>query len=211
MDHEHILALVEAVHWAHGEAIHGFAANAAFVDDESQFSTPNTLERATLAKKVVPYTQQREPVLLLQRVKLISARGPPASLGPKPSSIWAANNLNLLPEAHSQRRALRVFWASPAGIGAKSQFAAETTKSWLVLFARAVRPRERSARRLARRQPVYVYVGDLGHSSRQPPVALAHVWRERQLVRQLWPLAFDHGSRFIRDMLDALDIRACIL
>jgi hypothetical protein len=63
MDHEHILALVEAVHGAHGDAIHGFAANAAFVDDESQFSTPNSLERATLAKKVVPYTQQSEPVL----------------------------------------------------------------------------------------------------------------------------------------------------
>src|SRR5262249_3109120 len=60
MDHEHILPLVEAVHGAHGDAIHGFAANAAFVDDESQFRTPNTLERATLAKKVVPYTQQSE-------------------------------------------------------------------------------------------------------------------------------------------------------
>jgi hypothetical protein len=74
MDHEHILALVEAVHGAHGDAIHGFAANAAFVDDESQFSTPNTLERATLAKKVVPYTQQLEPVPLLQRVKTRLAR-----------------------------------------------------------------------------------------------------------------------------------------
>jgi hypothetical protein len=42
-------------------------------------------------------------------------------------------------------------------------FAAETTKSWLVLFARAVRPTERSARRLARQQPVYVYGGDRGH------------------------------------------------
>jgi hypothetical protein len=41
--------------------------------------------------------------------------------------------------------------------------AAETTKSWLVLFARAVRQRERSARRLGRPQPVYVHVGDLGH------------------------------------------------
>jgi hypothetical protein len=41
--------------------------------------------------------------------------------------------------------------------------AAETTKSWLVLFARAVRPTERSARPLARQQPVYVYVGDLRH------------------------------------------------
>src|SRR5262249_55405053 len=36
-------------------------------------------------------------------------------------------------------------------------------KSWLVLFARAVRPTERSARRPARHQPVYVYVDDLGH------------------------------------------------
>jgi hypothetical protein len=51
MDHEHVLALVEADHGAHGHAINGFAANAAFVDDESQFSTPNTIERATLAKK----------------------------------------------------------------------------------------------------------------------------------------------------------------
>src|SRR5262249_32254876 len=42
-------------------------------------------------------------------------------------------------------------------------FAAETTKSWLVLFVRAVRPTERSARRPARQQPGYVYVGDLGH------------------------------------------------
>src|SRR5262249_11833277 len=42
-------------------------------------------------------------------------------------------------------------------------FAAETTKSWPGLFSRAVRPTERSARRLGRPQPVYVYVGDLGH------------------------------------------------
>ena len=27
----------------------------------------------------------------------------------------------------------------------------------------------------------------------------------RQLVRQLGPLAFDHGARFIRDVVDALD------
>jgi hypothetical protein len=40
-------------------------------------------------------------------------------------------------------------------------FAAEMTKSWLVLFARAVGPTERSVRPLARQQPVYVYVGDL--------------------------------------------------
>jgi hypothetical protein len=28
----------------------------------------------------------------------------------------------------------------------------------------------------------------------------------RQLVRRFWPLAFDHGPYFIRDMVDALDI-----
>jgi hypothetical protein len=42
-------------------------------------------------------------------------------------------------------------------------FAAETTKFWLVLFARTVRPTERSARPLARQRPVYVYVDDLCH------------------------------------------------
>jgi hypothetical protein len=44
---------------------------------------------------------------------------------------------------------------------ARITFAAETTKSWLVLFARAVRPTERSARPLARQQLVYAYVDDL--------------------------------------------------
>src|SRR6266487_6458607 len=33
MDNEHVLALVEAVHGAHLDAVHGFAANAAIVDD----------------------------------------------------------------------------------------------------------------------------------------------------------------------------------
>src|SRR5712692_3593212 len=36
MDDEHILALVEAVHGAHSDAVHGFAANAALVDDVGQ-------------------------------------------------------------------------------------------------------------------------------------------------------------------------------
>ena len=53
----------------------------------------------------------------------------------------------------------RQFASSPVPIAS----AAEMTKSWLALFARAVRPTERSARRLGRPQPVYVYVGDLGH------------------------------------------------
>src|SRR5262245_32123242 len=33
---EHVLALVEAVHGAHFDAVHGFAANAAIVDDVGQ-------------------------------------------------------------------------------------------------------------------------------------------------------------------------------
>src|SRR5262245_46054896 len=38
MDDEHVLALVEAVHGAHLDAVHGFAANAAIVDDVGQLS-----------------------------------------------------------------------------------------------------------------------------------------------------------------------------
>jgi hypothetical protein len=36
MDDEHVLALIEAVHGAHLDAVHGFAANAAIVDDVGQ-------------------------------------------------------------------------------------------------------------------------------------------------------------------------------
>jgi len=36
MDDEHVLALVEAVHGAHLHAVHGFATNAAIVDDVGQ-------------------------------------------------------------------------------------------------------------------------------------------------------------------------------
>ena len=38
VDHEHVLALVEAVHGAHFDAVHDFAANTALVDDEGQLS-----------------------------------------------------------------------------------------------------------------------------------------------------------------------------
>jgi hypothetical protein len=65
------------------------------------------------------------------------------------------------------------FASSPVRIA----FAAETTKSWLVLFARAVRPTERSARRLARQQPVYAYAGDLVHrvaTSRLSSTSMTH-------------------------------------
>src|SRR5439155_26782175 len=38
VDNEHVLALVEAVHGAHVDAVHGFATNAALVDDVGQLS-----------------------------------------------------------------------------------------------------------------------------------------------------------------------------
>ena len=38
VDDEHVLALVEAVHGAHVDAVHDFAANTALVDDEGQLS-----------------------------------------------------------------------------------------------------------------------------------------------------------------------------
>ena len=38
VDDEHVLALVEAVHGAHFDAVHGFAANAALVDNVGQLN-----------------------------------------------------------------------------------------------------------------------------------------------------------------------------
>jgi hypothetical protein len=62
------------------------------------------------------------------------------------------------PARRATQARLRQFAWSPVPIA----FAAEMTKSWLASFARAARPTERNARRLARQQPVYVYGGDLG-------------------------------------------------
>jgi len=36
VDHEHVLALVETIHGTHLHAVHGFAANAALIDDVGQ-------------------------------------------------------------------------------------------------------------------------------------------------------------------------------
>ena len=57
---------------------------------------------------------------------------------------------------------LRQFAWSPVPIA----FAAETTKSWLVSFARAARATEQNARRLAQQQRVYVYGGDMVGATR---------------------------------------------
>jgi hypothetical protein len=68
--------------------------------------------------------------------------------------------------AQPDRRARRVTLARHqqfAWSAVRIAFAAETMKSWPVLFAQAVRSTELSERRLERPQPVYVYVGDLCH------------------------------------------------
>ena len=38
VDDQHVLAFVEAIHGAHGDTVHGFATNAAIVDDIGQLS-----------------------------------------------------------------------------------------------------------------------------------------------------------------------------
>jgi hypothetical protein len=40
VDDEHVLALVEAVHGAHLDAVHGLATNAALIDDVGQIKRP---------------------------------------------------------------------------------------------------------------------------------------------------------------------------
>ena len=54
MDDEHVLALVEAVHGAHFDTVHGFAANAALVDDVGQFSILFADRSARFIRSVLP-------------------------------------------------------------------------------------------------------------------------------------------------------------
>src|SRR5271166_4311768 len=54
MDDEHVLAFVEAVHRAHFDAIHNFAANAVLVDDKSQLSVPSADRSGELIYGVRP-------------------------------------------------------------------------------------------------------------------------------------------------------------
>jgi hypothetical protein len=104
----------------------------------------------------------------VRRGKLVAKvrSGPPANADRQDRRVLLAHPAPLDQRARRVTPARnRQFASSPVRIVASSPvriaFAAETMKSWLVLFARVVRPTERSARRLARQQPVYVYVGDL--------------------------------------------------
>ena len=58
MDDEHILALVEAIHGAHLDAVHGFAANATFIDDVGQFnnSSANRSDEGHAKSEAVRFT-----------------------------------------------------------------------------------------------------------------------------------------------------------
>ena len=56
VDHEHILALVEAVHGADLDAVHGFAANAAFIDDVGQLSVLSGCHLAITTSRCFPRT-----------------------------------------------------------------------------------------------------------------------------------------------------------
>src|SRR5262249_47851199 len=63
VDHEHVLALVETIHGAHLDAVHGFAANAALVDDIGQLSNLPADRSGELIRDVRPrgaqWTQRR--------------------------------------------------------------------------------------------------------------------------------------------------------
>ena len=54
VDDEHVLAFVEAVHWAHVDAVHNFAANAALVDDVGQLNVPSADRSGELIHGIGP-------------------------------------------------------------------------------------------------------------------------------------------------------------
>jgi len=54
VDDEHVLALVEAVHGAHVDTVHDFAANTALVDDEGQLSVLSADRSGELIHSVRP-------------------------------------------------------------------------------------------------------------------------------------------------------------
>src|SRR5271157_5797627 len=54
VDDEHVVALVEAVHRAHVDAVHYFAANATLVDDVGQLNVPSADRSGELVHGVRP-------------------------------------------------------------------------------------------------------------------------------------------------------------
>ncbi len=106
----------------------------------------------------------RDPLGLRDLLDLLEPRGLRDPLGLRASLDRPDPRDPLGQPAQPDQRARRVTPARHRQFGlspVRMAFAAETTKSWLVLFARAARPTERSARLPAPQQPGYVYVGDL--------------------------------------------------
>jgi len=54
VDDQHVLALVEAIHWAHLDAVHRFATNAVIVDDIGQLSVLSADRSGELIRDVRP-------------------------------------------------------------------------------------------------------------------------------------------------------------
>ena len=119
-------------------------------------------------------SESRERLALWDRLDQLDRRGrrekrvAKAQSDPPASADHQGRKAPLAPPDQLARRVTparhRQFASSPVRIA----FAAETTKSWRALFARAARPTEPSARRRARQQLVYARVDDLIIASRLP-------------------------------------------
>jgi len=94
---EHVLALVEAVHGAHIDAVHDFAANTALVDDEGQLSVLSASQCELIHVSVRPrgarswgkwtHEDLRPLAESEHRGQAFSGRGAPCSAGLRTSLV----------------------------------------------------------------------------------------------------------------------------
>jgi hypothetical protein len=173
---------------------------------------PDQSDRRVRRAKPVAKAQSAPPANAdrWERPDQSDRRGKPAAKAQPDPLVNADRQDRKAPLAHPAppdqrvRRVIPVRQQQFASLLVRIASAVETTKSWPVLFARAVRPTERSARPLARQQPAYVCVGDLGESRqawerRERPSV--HV-RVTDLSRAIWPsscfrsLSIDENSQF---------------
>jgi hypothetical protein len=108
MDDEHVLAFVEAVHGAHVDAVHSFAANAALVDDIGQLSVLSAVRGDEERKRSEANNQFPARNAPFPSASIIAYRSPPRKLGPAAGSshalIWRVPGtvrpfLGLMPES----------------------------------------------------------------------------------------------------------------
>jgi TPR repeat protein len=74
VDDEHVLALVEAVHGAHFDAVHGFAANATLVDDVGQLTVLSAGRSGELVELQQVFPPRYTQVLANTEVQMRSTR-----------------------------------------------------------------------------------------------------------------------------------------